>query len=79
MQEREREKVEACPEYETKHFTVDQVAAMWMLSADVVRRLFENEPGVVVIRSTGGKIRRSYRTLRIPASVVDRVHKRLAA
>jgi hypothetical protein len=78
MQEHEREK-EGAPEYEAKHYTVDQVAAMWMLSADVVRRLFENEPGVVVIRSTGGKIRKSYRTLRIPAAVVERVHKRLAA
>jgi hypothetical protein len=79
MQEHEREKVEACPEYEAKHFTVDQVAAMWMLSSDVVRRLFENEPDVMVIRSTGGKMRKSYRTFRIPAFVVDRVHKRLKA
>ncbi len=61
------------------HYTVAEIAEKWKLSEDAVRRLFEKEPGVLVLGkngSTGG--RRGYTTLRIPASVVERVHRRLS-
>ena len=59
-----------------QHFSVAQVAERWGLSEDTVRRLFENEPGVLVIEPPRGRhSRRRYRTLRIPESVVERVHK----
>jgi hypothetical protein len=61
-----------------RHYTVHEIAEMWRFSANLVRRLFEAEPGVLAIgeaRSTGR--RRRYVTLRIPASVVERVHSRL--
>ena len=48
---------------------------MWKLSEDVVRRLFEKEPGVLVIESAR-RYKRRYRTLRVPESVVQRVHKK---
>ena len=52
---------------------------MWKLSIDMVRRLFEGESGVLVIRNGGlTQRKRRYRTLRIPQSVVDRVHRRLS-
>jgi hypothetical protein len=58
-----------------KHYTVKELAIEWRLSADVIRRRFLNEPGVIVIsNSKPGK--RPYRTLRIPQSVVDRVKKK---
>jgi hypothetical protein len=61
------------------HYTADQVAEAWGVSADTVRRLFEQEPGVLVIEPPPGRYsRRRYRTLRIPASVADRVHRRLS-
>lgn len=61
-----------------RHFTVAEVAVMWNLSEDAVRRLFRNEPGVLHLsRAAKGKTRRRpYTTLRIPQSVVERVHKR---
>lgn len=62
------------------HYTVAEIAQMWSLSQDFVRRLFEREPGVLVLgqeRTRNGK--RRYRTLRIPASVVERVHRRVSA
>jgi AraC-like DNA-binding protein len=63
----------------TQHFTVSQVAAQWGLSEDTVRRLFEREAGVLVIEPPHGRFsRRRYRTLRIPAAVVERVHHRLS-
>ena len=62
-----------------RHFTVAQVAEQWGLSADSVRRLFEREPGVLVIEPPRGRFsKRRYRTLRIPAAVVERVHRRLS-
>jgi hypothetical protein len=60
-----------------RHYSPDELGAMWALSADTVRRLFEREPGVLVIEHTKGNGRRRYRTLRIPESVALRVHRRM--
>lgn len=59
------------------HYSVAQVAEGWNLSPDAVRKIFENEPGVLVLNGNRPHTRR-YRTLRIPASVVERVHKRFS-
>lgn len=59
-----------------RHYSVDELASLWGMSDDFVRRLFRDEPGVVVFfKYRPG--RRTYRTVRIPASVADRVHRRL--
>jgi len=60
-----------------RHYTPDELAQLWTLSADTIRRLFEREPGVFVIEHAKGKNRRRYRTLRIPESVALRVHRRM--
>jgi hypothetical protein len=61
------------------HFTVQQIAEMWNLSADAIRRLFRGELGVVEIkREKRAYQRRSYTSLRIPRSVAERVHRRLS-
>ncbi len=60
-----------------RHYSVDELASLWGMSDDFVRRLFRDEPGVVVFfKYRPG--RRTYRTVRIPASVADRVHRRLS-
>jgi hypothetical protein len=61
------------------HYSAAQIAEAWGISVDTVRRLFEGEPGVLVIEPPQRRFarRRRYRTLRIPASVVDRVHRRM--
>ena len=59
------------------HYTLAEIAAMWSLSHDFVRRLFQKEPGVLIMgREEGNGGRRRYATYRIPASVVERVHHR---
>lgn len=66
------------PHFAVRHYTVAEIAQMWHLSADAVRKIFEGEPGVLSIgesRSTGRK--RRYVTLRIPEDVAERVHRRL--
>ena len=56
--------------------TVSDVAERLKLNPDTVRRLFRDEPGVIVI-SCPRKGRRAYRTLRIPLSVYERVVLRM--
>jgi hypothetical protein len=66
------------PSYAVRHYTVAEVAALWRLSDDLVRKLFAKEPGVLVIGDrTLHMGRRRYTTLRIPEPVVERVHQRL--
>jgi len=61
-----------------RHFTVAEIAGMWNLSGDAVRRLFKKEPGVVVLRGTRPRARkRPYTTLRIPESILARVYSRI--
>ena len=61
------------------HLEVKQVAALWGMSDEAVRRLFRDEPGVLKIgrQESQGRKRRKV-TLRIPLSVVQRVHRRLS-
>ncbi len=59
-----------------RHYTPEEVAEAWGVSADTVRRIFDGEAGVLVIENHRAGSRRRHRTLRIPASVVDRVHRR---
>ena len=59
-----------------RHFSVEELAEVWGMSQDFVRRLFLNEAGVVIFyRQRPG--RRVYRTLRIPESVAVRVHRKM--
>jgi hypothetical protein len=61
-----------------RHFSVEELSALWGMSDDFIRRLFLHEPGVVIFcRHRPG--RRVYRTLRIPESVALRVHERMRA
>jgi hypothetical protein len=63
--------------YNERHYDVAELAVLWNLSEDTIRRLFSSEPGVLVLsRARRGK--RSYTTLRIPESVAHRVHTRLS-
>jgi hypothetical protein len=59
-----------------RHWTVAQVAEIWNLSKDAVRRMFQNEPGVLVLGNRLSGHKRRYTTLRIPQSVLERVHQR---
>src|SRR5262245_45360027 len=60
-----------------RHYTVAEVAALWNLSSDAVRKLFQDEPGVLILGGRSAAHKRRYTTLRIPESVLQRVHRRL--
>jgi hypothetical protein len=60
-----------------RHYSSSDVAELWKLDVETIRRIFQNEPGVVVLQSPIKKGRRPYKTIRIPHSVLERVHRRL--
>jgi hypothetical protein len=60
-----------------KHYSLEQIGELWGLSTRTVRKMFENEPGIIVFGNTGNLRKRRYLTLRIPESVLFRVHRRL--
>lgn len=58
------------------HLTVGELSRLWGFSTDTVRRLFRDEPGVIII-SHPRRRTRTYKSLRIPESVAQRVYLRL--
>jgi len=58
-------------------YTVKELAFVWNMSDESIRRLFEEEPGVLIfkIQQTG---KRTYRNIRIPGKVALRVQNRSA-
>jgi len=61
-----------------KHYSVPEVAELWHVSEKTVRRLFEHEGGVLQWGSPETLRKRGYQNLRIPESVLIRVHQRRA-
>ena len=58
-------------------YTVDDVAAMMGLSRRTVIRLFEIEPGVMILERPERTHKRRFRSIRIPRTVYERVANRL--
>ena len=59
-----------------RHLSVEELSKLWGVSDDFLRHLFRHEPGVVVFFHYRPG-RRTYRTMRIPESVAERVHRRM--
>ena len=58
-----------------ENFTVSEIASLWKLSTDTIQRMFEDEPGVVVLGNKNPRGKRKRLTLRIPRAVMERVKK----
>jgi hypothetical protein len=56
-----------------KVYSPKQLAQLWQLSENSVRRLFQEEPGVFVLGDSNPRGKRGYCTLRIPEDVALRV------
>jgi hypothetical protein len=61
-----------------RHYSPAELGELWNLSADTVRRMFENEPGVLVFENPVRSSSRRFRTLRIPESIAARVYSRFS-
>jgi hypothetical protein len=58
-------------------YTVAEVAQMTGFSRQTITRLFENEPGVLIIEHVERLHKRGYRSIRIPTAVYERVIRRI--
>jgi len=59
-----------------RHYTVAEIAELWHVDESTIRRIFQDEPGVLRVgtRLRSNRGQRSYISIRIPASVVERVY-----
>lgn len=60
-----------------RHYTIQEIAKLWGYSRQTVTRMFERESGVLKIGNPPSKNRRIHVTLRVPESVLVRMHYRL--
>jgi hypothetical protein len=60
-----------------RHYSAEEIGKLWGLSPRTVRRMFEHEPGIIVFGNNGSMKKRRYLTMRIPETVLVRVHRRL--
>jgi hypothetical protein len=58
-----------------KVYTPRELAELWKLSENSVRRLFQDQSGVFVMGDSNPRGKRGYSTLRIPQSVAERVFR----
>jgi hypothetical protein len=56
-------------------YTTRELAELWRLSEQSIRRLFQDRPGVLKIGDSNPRGRRGYVTLRIPSAVVEQVFR----
>jgi predicted DNA-binding transcriptional regulator AlpA len=57
--------------------TVAEIAMLTGLSRQTITRLFEREPGVLILGHPEKLHKRRYRSIRIPRAVYERVVRRL--
>jgi hypothetical protein len=60
-----------------RHYSPEEVADLWRLSVKTILRLFTGEPGIIEFGNIGNLKKRRYITIRIPESVLNRIHRRL--
>ncbi len=57
-----------------KHYRVGELATLWGLGRETIRKLVKDDPGVIKIRLGPKKSHTSYS---IPESAAERIHTRL--
>jgi hypothetical protein len=72
--DREQVRPGADVSYAEKHFRVGELAELWGLGRETVRKLIMNDPGVIKIRMGRKK---AHTTYSVPASAAQRIHTRL--
>lgn len=65
------------PPVPERHYKVSELSELWLFSEGTIRRLFNQEPGVLKIARKATRAKRSYTSLRIPERIAQRVYRRL--
>lgn len=58
-------------------YSVKELAFLWNLSPESIRRLVVREPGTIIFKIQSAPGRRTYRNLRIPGAVAIRIRRRM--
>lgn len=68
-------------QFDQDHYTIKQLADMWHLAYNTVKKLFLKEPGVITFQAAPvvKGHRRGYTTRRIPREIAERVYNRMRA
>ena len=61
-----------------KHYSVQEVAELWGYSENTIRRIFQDEKGVLKQGRPETRFKRKRFQLSIPESVLIRVHQRMS-
>jgi len=71
----EQSEVGTAPAFDEPHYSVADLGTLWGLDQSTIRRMFQDQPGVLKIGKAGRRDgKRDYMTLRIPRSVARRFH-----
>jgi hypothetical protein len=62
-----------------RHYSISEIAELWALSPGAVRSIFKDRGDVIRIGHGEQRYRRCYVTIRVPESVVQKVHAELRA
>lgn len=57
-----------------RHYTPDELAAMWHVAANTVRSWCEDYGGVLVINRPERRFKRGYKSIRVPESVAAEIY-----
>lgn len=66
--------IRGLPAFAERHYSPQELADLWGVDPNTIRRLFQDREGVLKI-GTPRRGKRSYTTLRIPESVVEKVYR----
>jgi hypothetical protein len=59
-----------------RHYRIKELSQMWGVGRETLRKLVQDEPGVIRIKL--GK-KKCHTTYSVPESIVERIHRRLSA
>jgi hypothetical protein len=79
-----RRNMETMAEATERHYRIREISQLWGISAEKVRRLFQDVDGVLKLGDQGQGIlakrkKRPYVTLLVPESVLQRFHQQWSA
>ena len=73
---KDTQQLEAQPLAFERHYTPKELGEVWALDERTIRRVFRDQPGVLRLGKASRRDgKREYISLRIPASVAERVHR----
>jgi hypothetical protein len=69
--------IQSHPDPFERHYTPQELGELWRFEETTIRRMFLDEPGVLKVGKQGRRDgKRDYVSIRIPASIAQKVYER---